>query len=165
MILISLSTLVTIPNLNKILPKSDVWHNKSLQFLQFSNENRYVLHQSDLLTNQAAAYIDSITENWEPVMVLCENQMLNYNSHTRPYGDRYQYLFYLLRSDLIDRKTFDRLMPPKIMKDLFADPPKVIATVQYNSPLIKHVPEFESLLKSHYTAPKQFGQILVYEKK
>ena len=140
------------------------WNNDSLAYLNLTTEKRYVYHQNDLLTNAAATYIDSITEDYTPVLILCGNQLLNYNSHTLPVGGRYQYMFYLLKNELIDRQAFDQLIPASILENLLEDPPKVIVNVHSALSLLQKIPEFKILLQNKYQQIKRFGHIFVYEK-
>ena len=159
-----ISTIGTIPSFQIFKTKKYIWNNQSLSYLKLTSEKRYVYHRSDLLTNKAAQYIDSITKDYTPVLILSENQLLNYNSHTVPVGGRYQYLFYLLRSGLIDRKAFDLLVPDTVLKNLLDNPPKVITDIHGHSPLLKKIPEFKTLLQNRYILTKQFGHIFIYEK-
>jgi len=162
--ILMISTIGTIPSFQFFNMEKNIWNNESLSYLNLTTKKRYVYHQSDLLTNNAAKYIDNITKNYTPVLVLSENQLLNYNSHTVPVGGRYQYLFYLLRSNLIDRKSFDFLVPKTVLNELLDNPPKIITDIHKHSPLLKKIPEFQTLLQNRYHLIKRFGHIFIYEK-
>ena len=159
-----ISTIYTIPSFQIFQIENNIWNNRTLSYLHLTTQKKYVYHPTDLLANRAAEYIDNITENYTEILVLSENQLLNYNSHTVPVGGRYQYLFYLLRSNLIDRKSFNLLIPETVFHELLHNPPKIITAIHEHSPLLKKIPEFSSLLKHKYKLIKRFGHIFIYER-
>ncbi len=93
------------------------------------------------------------------------NQMLNFNSNTRPVGNRYQYIFYLLRNRLIDRADFDYLVPAAVIADLLANPPNIAVSTVDTPVMLTALPEFNHLLATHYRQSQQFGHILIYERR
>ena len=145
------------------LPLND-WNTENLKGIRMTTRHRYIFFMGDTLANELSRYVDDITEDWSPVLVLNENQMINYNSKTVPVGGRYQYLFYMLRSDLLDRKAFDELVPPSVLASILEDPPDVIVNSHRHTSLLKHIPEFETLLQERYVKTRTFGYLFVYEK-
>lgn len=160
-----LSTIFSMPSLSFLDAPVGEWNTEYLNGIRMTAKNRYIVYMEDVLANDLSKYVDQITEDWSPVLVLNENQMINYNSKTVPVGGRYQYLFYMLRSDLIDRKAFDELTPDHVLRDLLENPPAVIVNSQGRTNLLKHIPEFETLLETRYQKTRSFGYLFVYERK
>jgi hypothetical protein len=160
-----LFTIASMPSLSFLDAPIGDWNTEHLKGIRMTTQNRYIVYMEDILANDLSRYVDQITEDWSPVLVLNENQMINYNSKTVPVGGRYQYLFYMLRSDLIDRKAFDELTPGEILKELLENPPPVIVNSQGRTGLLKHIPEFEILLETRYQKTRSFGYLFVYEKR
>jgi len=163
-ILCAISTIGVFPRLSALKWDQSVWHSKRLEYLKFFDENKIVQHNIDVYANQAAAYIDDITEDGTPVLNLSDNQLINYNSHTVSVGGKYRFLFYLLSNRFIDRKLFDQLAPPCFLETIFNNSPQIAVADLANSPLLEPVPEFGILLRNQYSIAKRFSHIIVYIK-
>jgi len=159
---ISVSTLMTVPSISALNWSDGMWHNKSLRFIDIKHPNPLFPPDVNIMPNQAAAYIDEITEDDTVVLVLNDNLLLNFNSHTMPVGGRYQYLFFLLANKLIDRDAFDILVPSHILENILTNPPEVMVGGHTHSPMFAHFPEFEILLNENYIETKRFGSLSVY---
>jgi len=171
-VVLSIFTIGEISSLNAFKWGNGDWHHDNFQYLKFRKDDneshaltKGVLYREwNKMTNAAALYIDKITVNDTEVLILIENQLLNLLSNTLPVGGRHQYLFYLLRSNLIDRESFDKLVPPSILENLLTNPPKVIVGGIDYPPLLKTIPEFKTLLAQRYVKTRAFADILIYER-
>ncbi len=164
-IILALTTIGALPRAGQFQLEKSAWRHASLQGLRLTDAGYHIYHESDLYTNQAAAYIDDIAGDGDVVLVFTSNQMLNFNSNTRPVGNRYQYIFYLLRNRLIDRADFDYLVPAAVIADLLANPPNIAVSTVDTPVMLTELPEFNHLLATHYRQSQQFGHILIYERR
>lgn len=116
----------------------------------------------DQAVDEAAHYLDEISEDGSVVWILTNQEMLNFLSRTRPAGGRYKYVFYLIKTGLIAPVDFEALMPETVRSDLLADPPRIVVTSARGKPkLIAAMPELEPVLASRYRKDRRFGRLQV----
>jgi hypothetical protein len=122
-------------------------------------------HHWDRIVDEVGAYIDSITNDGETILVLDSNRLIHILSNTRPVGGRYHYFFYLVTAGVFDRAGFERSVPPSVLQEILAHPPKVlIGDSERLPPLAKTFSEINTLMKTRYHVTKQWRHILVYER-
>ena len=89
-------------------------------------------------------------------------QLLTVTSETQPWGDRYRYIVYLLRNDLIDRAAFMELYKTGWPENFQQAPPKFIITSHTMNPLVEKLHEVKHALNHTYRLAAQFGKINIY---
>ena len=119
----------------------------------------------DRTVDHAARYIDSITEENEPVFVFCDIRLLNFASRTAAVGGRYVYYIYLVSVSLVDRAGFDKLAPPSVVEDIMQNPPRVMVTRGDQEAFVPQFPDLRAFRDRYYDATKKFGYIQIYELK
>jgi hypothetical protein len=120
-------------------------------------------HEWDIIEDDAAAYVKSISLPDEDVLLLTANRLFYLNSDTRPIGGRYHFYFYLASVGLLDRQGFDRLVPREVVEDILRRPPRVIASAYGYVPLALVFPEFAELRDTSYQRTGEFRHIWIYE--
>ena len=170
-VLLACSTIAVPPSLKALSPEQGDWYGHRMRFLDFRPErDRAVRNTSSAITdrdwdiaiNRAGLCVDELSRNGSEVIVLQSNQLINYLSHTRPIGGRYRYLFYLLRTDLIDRKTLQQLVPPEVLQRLLTEPSEVIVGAMGEPPLLVKLPELRPVLARNYYVAAQYAHIFIY---
>jgi hypothetical protein len=117
-------------------------------------------YERDRDVNEAAMFIDSITDDGEAILIMTRSHILHVHSFTQQVGGRYRFLFYMAHTGLLDRAALQRLAPG-LMQSLVATPPRVIVSSKgYVPPLIERLPELRGLSK-RFTPARAFGSILV----
>lgn len=154
------------------ISRSD-WHSKKLEHLRYWRvHSPYVKdfspdisdHDWDIIEDDAALYVKSISEPGEEVLLLTANRLLHVNSETRPAGGRYHFYFYLVSVGLLDREGFDRLVPKVVLARILANPPRVIVAGLGRVPLAEAFPELKNLRDSEYHRTRSFRHIWIYER-
>ncbi|HEX4337600.1 MAG TPA: hypothetical protein VH062_16920 [Polyangiaceae bacterium] len=120
-------------------------------------------HDWDKAEDEAAAYVKSISEPREQMLLLTANRLLYFNSDTAPVGGRYDFFFYLASVGLLDRAGIDQMIPPRLVRDVFTNPPRIIVSSIGHVPLAEVFPEFEYLRDHYYVQTRHFRHILIYE--
>jgi hypothetical protein len=117
-------------------------------------------YQRDREVNEAAMYIDSITEDGEAVLVATHSHILHVHSFTQQVGGRYRFLFYMAHTGLLGRDALDRLAPG-LLQALVRTPPRVIvSSLGYVPPLLVQLPELAHISR-RFRPARSFGTILV----
>ncbi|HEY6559634.1 MAG TPA: hypothetical protein VI072_20270 [Polyangiaceae bacterium] len=119
----------------------------------------------DRTVDQAARYIDSITEENERVFVFCDIRFLNFASRTAAVGGRYVYYIYLISVRLLDRAGFDKLAPPSVVQEIMTNPPRVMVTRGDQEAFVPQFPDLRAFRDRYYDATKRFGYLQIYELK
>lgn len=154
------------------ISRSD-WHSRKLEHLRYWRvHSPYVKdfsadisdHDWDIIEDDAALYVKSISFPGEEVLLLTANRLLHLNSETRPVGGRYHFYFYLVSVGLLDRQGFDRLVPERVLAGILASPPQVIVAGLGNVPLAEAFPELKSLRDTRYRRTRSFRHIWIYER-
>jgi hypothetical protein len=110
-------------------------------------------------------YIDQVTEDGEPILVLDANRILHALSNTRPPGGRYHYYFYLLGANLFTGQGFRDAVPPSVLQEIIAHPPKVaVGVIDRIAPIAIALPELRQLVYERYRVTQKFRHIVIYER-
>ena len=120
-------------------------------------------HEWDVADDATAAYVKSLSLPGEEVLLLTANRLVFFNSNTRPPGGRYHFFFYLASVGLLDRKGFERLVPPEVMQDIIRRPPRIIISAYGWVPLAFMFPELKELRDTRYEHTKSWRHIHVHE--
>jgi hypothetical protein len=139
-----LSTLAYLPRFDPFEPRAGRWtvsahggHSPGqnrLEHLTFLETNRVGMRdlssqatdtEIDQAANDAAMFLDEITADGEDVFMISKNEIVTFHSFTMTPWERYRALFCYVRSGLIDRRTFDRLVPKEFIADLLRNPPRI----------------------------------------
>jgi hypothetical protein len=120
------------------------------------------LREIDRSIDRAARYIDDATPDGAEVLLLTSHELLNFLSHTRPAGGRYEYIFYLAKIGLIDRKAFEALVPAPVREALRADPPALVVAGLRQAPLLGVMPELHAMILERYHVVQRFGPLLIF---
>jgi hypothetical protein len=120
----------------------------------------------DRVMDDAAEYVDSITDGRDPILVFDANRLVHVLSNTRPVGGRYHFYFYLISTKLFKRPGFDKAVPPYVLQDILDYPPKVaIGAVERIPPIGVAFPELRRMVTEKYVQTRRYRHILVYELK
>jgi len=168
------ATLAVRPTLDAFdLTRGD-YANPHLQYLRYRRyDSPYVRDFADEITDRdwdrlsddAARYVDSVTDDNEEVLLLTAERLIHYNGNTRPVGGRYGFHFYLVSVGLLDRAGWEKIVPPSVIRSILSKPPRVIVSSMGNVPLIDDFVEFRALRNLRYVKTRQFRHIEVYELK
>jgi hypothetical protein len=171
-VILACSTIFTVPTFSVFAPAERGWYGHRFRFIQ---RGRRVIpdmgkHEAAGITeydwnvaiDQTGLCVDALTRNGDEVLVLTSNQLINYHSHTTPFGGRYRYHFYLLKNDLLDRTAFERLVPGRTVWRMLNEPPRVIVSAMGEPPLLARYPELNLMLKRHYRVVQKYAHILIY---
>ena len=162
-----------------VLPTADTfridrgdWSNPKLDHLRYRRvKSPYVRdlsmdltdHDWDKAEDDAAAYIKSVSEPDEQMLLLTANRLLYLNSNTEPVGGRYDFFFYLASVGLLDREGIDQLVPRNLVLDILNRPPRIIVSSIGHVPLGDVFPEFAIMREQFYVQTHHFRHILIYE--
>jgi hypothetical protein len=117
--------------------------------------------ERDADNDAASAFVDDITADGEEVLVLTQDHLITHHSFTEHVGGRYRYLFYLLKTGVLDRKSFFELVPHDVVERLLHAPPRIIVTAAGHVPPLLHALPELSRLAALYEPKARFGSILV----
>jgi hypothetical protein len=165
------STLAVAPSFDALRWSDGDWTHESLRHIEFRpTVDPYTrgraapgrIRSRDVALDEAAQYIDSITEDGTEVLVTMPNELLNFISNTRPAGGRYKYLFYLAKVDLLPPEAFNALVPRQIIDELIADPPPVIVVGFGVTNMLTSIPEL-AVLFDRYRMTRHFKYMAVME--
>jgi hypothetical protein len=117
----------------------------------------------DIMLDTTARYVDSITDDNEPILVLSDQRLLHAASGTTSVGGRYAFHFYLVSTRLLDRRGFDAIVPPEVLGEILANPPRVIVTFDERDPMLRAFPELRRLRNERYVHTKLFRHMRVFE--
>jgi hypothetical protein len=165
------STMVAVPSFKVFADSRGDWYGDRLRYLKFrptrqkgvGNTSRAITdHNWDIAMNRTAICVDHLTYDGEEVLVLTSNQMINYQSKTRPFGGGYRYLFYLLNNDFISREKVVSMIPAEMLKKLLLHPPRVIVSALGRPPMIRHFPELGALMDAEYEVVQNYAHKLIY---
>jgi hypothetical protein len=79
-------------------------------------------------------------------------------------GGRYRFLFFLVRTGLLDRRGFDRVVPREALDRILGSLPRVAVTERGElPPLLREFPELQSAGRD-YEIAGDFDGILVLER-
>ncbi len=165
------STIAVTPSFKVFRLDEGDWFGDRLRYLRFRRPTNPAVRNTsaeitdyhwDMAINYTALRIKGLVDRDSEVLVFTNNELINYHSHTKPVGGRYRYLFYLLKNDLLNRSTFEAMVPPDMVQRLLDNPPRVIVDDVEEPPLVRHYPEFGELVKSRYTLVEKFAHIHVY---
>jgi hypothetical protein len=116
--------------------------------------------ERDRHVDEAAKYIDTITEDGEAVLMTTHAHILHVHSFTEQVGGRYRFLLYLAHTGVLDGRALQRLAPG-LLRSIVATPPRVIvSSVGYVAPLVERLPELRQLSR-RFVPARTFGSILV----
>ncbi len=102
----------------------------------------------DAAINDAAMFVDEITQDDEEILVLSQDEIIPFHSFTRHVGGRYRLAFFWLRIGLLDRQGFDRLVPRRVFQELLEKPPRIVVSAYGDGPaLLGPLPELQNLLQ------------------
>lgn len=162
-----------------VLPTADTFrigrgdfHNPKLEHLRYRREHSpYVRdlsmdiwdHEWDMVEDKAAAYVQSMSQPHEEVLLLTADRLVYFNSDTEPVGGRYDFFFYLASVGLLDREGIDQLVPAELIQDILVRPPRIIVSSMGRVPLAEVFPEFVQLRETMYQQTHHFRHILIYE--
>jgi hypothetical protein len=122
-------------------------------------------HEWDQAMDAAAQYVDSRTEDGEPVLMLDANRLFHILSNTRPVGGRYHFYFYMVASELFLRPAFDRSVPAWVLRNILDHPPRVVVGTYGRVPAVAQAfPEIEQLVNERYRVTRNFRHILIFER-
>ncbi|MBM4361279.1 MAG: hypothetical protein FJ104_01270 [Deltaproteobacteria bacterium] len=167
------SLLVT-PELERVLPGPGDWQSRRLAHLQFRREDgRYVRNfapgitdrEWDVVESEAAEHVRLLTSPGEELLLLTANRLMFLSSDTRPVGGRYHFYFYLAAVGLLDRRGFDRIVPPSVLEGILAAPPRVVVGAFGYVPLCVVFPELRALVETRYTLTAKYRHIWIYERR
>lgn len=170
-VLLACSTIAVSPTLDALILREGDWYGHRMRYLEYRPRNDPAVRNTsteitdrdwDMAINQTGLCVDGLTRNGSEVIVLQSNQLLNYLSHTKPIGGRYRYLFYLLRNDLIDQKTLEKLVAPEILWRLLTEPSEVIVGAMGKPPLLVKIPELRPVVERGYNVVQKYAHILIY---
>jgi len=173
-VLLACSTIAVSPRLEALIPSEGDWYGHRMRYLEYRPRHDPAVRNTsteitdrdwDIAINQAGLCLDGLTRNGSEVVVLQSNQLLNYLSHTKPIGGRYRYLFYLLRNDLIDRGTLEKLVPHEMLWRLVIEPSEVIVGAMGKPPLLVQIPELRPVVERGYHVVQRYAHILIYLRK
>jgi hypothetical protein len=119
----------------------------------------------DIMLDSTARYVDSITEENEPILVLSDQRLVHGASGTTSVGGRHAFYFYLVSTGLLDREGFDKIVPPEVIQNILDNPPRVIVTFDERNPMMRAFPELRRLRDQRYVHTKLFRYMRVYELK
>lgn len=120
----------------------------------------------DESARDSAALVDSLTPDGGEVLVLNGCQLIPPIAHARSVGGRYRYLFYALRTGILDRLDFEAVVPREVLTGILADPPAAVAAnIWQRDPLLALFPELRMLLYERYTLAWDYGIYRVYRRK
>lgn len=165
-------SLFVVPEASAFALDRGEWQNPKLAHIQYRGRGgRYVREftpdisdrEWDIIEDDAAAYVKSISLPDEDALLLTANRLFYLNSDTRPIGGRWHFYFYLASVGLLDRRGFNGLVPPEVIKDIIARPPRVIASAYGYVPLALVFPELARLRDEHYERTREFRHIWIYE--
>ncbi|HVU05624.1 MAG TPA: hypothetical protein VHE30_27940 [Polyangiaceae bacterium] len=165
-------SLLVVPTADSFSIRVSEWQNPKLAHLRYRPAHSpYVREDSPNLTDRdwdqaeddAAAYVKSISEPDEEILLLTANRLVYLNSDTRPLGGRYHFYFYLVSVGLLDRAGFDALVPRAVLDDILQYPPRVIVGAIGWEPLAAAFPEFAWLRDNNYEKTRNFRHIVIHE--
>lgn len=168
------STLMFVPSFRVLTLRSGDYLNPRLRYLDYRPPTNPRIRSFapdvndrvwDATVDQAARYVDEITEENEPILVLCDVRFMNFASRTTQVGGRYGFYFYLIAVQLLDRAGFDKLVPPTLIHDIMRSPPRVIVTRGDLESFVPQFPELREFRDRYYAEKRQFPPIHVYELK
>jgi hypothetical protein len=166
------TTLAVLPTFRAFDINHSDWASPKLVHLKFREKfSPYVQDASpdvfdrdwDKAESDAGAYVKSVSEPGEEILLLTANRLLHFDSDTRPVSGRYDFFFYLASVGLLDRAGFDALVPRRVVRDVLRRPPRIIISSIGNVPLQNVFPEFRWLRDTMYVKTRGFRHILVYE--
>jgi hypothetical protein len=165
-------TLAVMPRLDAFAIGQSDWSSPKFEHLRYRRlHSPYVREFTtqlydrdwDVVDDQAAAYVKSISLHDEEMLLLTANRLVYLNSDTRPIGGRYHFFFYLVSVGLLDRQGFDALVPKSVVDDILERPPRVIVAGMGWVPLAVSFPEFAWLRDNYYEQTHHYRHIIVYE--
>ena len=123
-------------------------------------------HDWDRTMDDAAKYVDSLTDNGETVLVLDANRLFHIVSNTRPVGGRYHFYFYMLSTKLFDRQGYEKSVPPSVLQNILDHPPKVVVGADERLPPIAGAfPEIRHMVTEQFRLTRRFRHVLIFERK
>jgi hypothetical protein len=166
------STLFTRPGFAVFdLTTGELQHPK-LEYIRYRElDNPYVRdfspditdHAWDRLVDEAAAFIDGIVPDEEPILVMDANRLIHVLSNTRPVGGRYHYYFYMISTKLYRRAGFEQAVPRHVLQEILDNPPLVaVGAYQRVPPVAQAFPEIRRLVTEKYRFVRSIGHSLIY---
>jgi hypothetical protein len=168
------STITVRPSLDVLKLSNGDYVNERLAYMYYRPFfNFYVRNFSsqitdrdwDSLVDMASRYIDSITDENEPILVLSSERFIHYASRTTSVGGRHAFHFYLISVRLLDRAGFDKIVPRAMIEDIIKHPPRIIVTSGDKEPIVMDFPEFKKLRQEQYDEVKKFRHLHIYRLK
>ena len=97
----------------------------------------------------------------DEIFMVSKNENVTFHSFTQTPWERYRVLFCYVREGIIDRATFDELVPKGFVADLAKDPPRIaVIDVADRSRLIEAFPEIAAAGRK-YRPFRAFPTLLV----
>jgi 4-amino-4-deoxy-L-arabinose transferase-like glycosyltransferase len=123
-------------------------------------------HDWDITMDDAARYVDSLTDDGDTVLVMDANRLFHIVSNTRPVGGRYHFYFYMISTKLFRRPGYDLSVPPHVLQEILDNPPKVVVGAgERVPPIAAEFPEIRKLVGERYRITRRFRHVLIFERK
>jgi hypothetical protein len=178
-----LSTIAYVPRLTPFVPRAGTWtvsprgghshEDNRLEHLCLLETNRVGMRDiTDEMTdtvidrseNDTAMFLDEIAEDDEQVFMISQMELVSFHSFTLTPWERYRILFYYVREHIIDRPTFDRLVPADVIANVIRNPPRLALVDRDQRPRLLEV--FPELVKVGlgYRVVKTFPTLVVLQR-